>query len=117
MPGRRAERVGRQVIQTLATVVESGVNDPRLLGLTFTSATATDDLRTVRVYYRVFGDHSARVEAARGLKAASGYLRRELARGLALRYVPSLLFEYDTSVQTAERIEKLLRDDPEEGQS
>lgn len=110
MSGRRAERVGRQVVQTLATVVESGVRDPRLFGITFTSAAATDDLRTVRVFFSVFGDDAARAEAAEGLKAASGYLRRELARGLALRYVPSLVFEYDASLHTAERIEKLLRD-------
>ncbi|MFN2425710.1 MAG: 30S ribosome-binding factor RbfA [Candidatus Binatia bacterium] len=110
MAGRRAERVGRQVVQTLASVVESSVHDPRLVGITFTSAAATDDLRTVRVYFTVFGDESARVAAAEGLKAASGYLRRELARGLALRYVPSIVFEYDASLNTAERIEKLLRE-------
>jgi ribosome-binding factor A len=109
MPGRRAERVGRQVVQTLANVVESGVHDPRLHGITFTSASATDDLRTVRVYFTVFGD-ALRDEAAEGLKAAAGYLRRELARGLNLRYVPSLVFEYDESVTTAERIERLLHE-------
>jgi ribosome-binding factor A len=106
--------VGRQVVQTLASVVESGVHDPRLGGVTFTSAAATDDLRTVRVFFTVFGDEAARgaarADAAAGLKAASGFLRRELAHRLALRYVPSLVFEYDESIDTAERIEKLLRE-------
>jgi ribosome-binding factor A len=113
MAGRRAERVGRQVVQTLASVVETGVHDPRLSGLTFTSAQATDDLRTVRVFFTVFGDADAAASAHEGLKAASGYLRRELARGLALRYVPSLQFEYDESIRKAERIEKLLREGQE----
>lgn len=108
MAGRRAERVGRQVVQALASVVESGVHDPRLFGLTFTSAAATDDLRTVRVYFTVFGDQAAAKLAEKGLKAASGFLRRELAHRLSLRYVPAILFEYDTSIYTAERIEKLL---------
>jgi ribosome-binding factor A len=115
MPGRRAERVSRQVVQTLANVVESGVHDPRLKGITFTSAIATDDLRTVRVFFTVFGDFAARDAAAEGLKAASGYLRRELARGLSLRYVPALHFEHDETLETAERIEKLLhREDAHE---
>lgn len=108
MPGRRAERVSRQVIQTLANVAESGVHDPRLKGVTFTSAVATDDLRNVRVFFSVFGDLSDRDAAAEGLKAASGYLRRELAHQLSLRYVPTLHFEYDETLETAERIEKLL---------
>jgi ribosome-binding factor A len=107
--------VSRQVVQTLANVVESGVHDPRLKGITFTSAIATDDLRTVRVFFTVFGDFAARDAAAEGLKAASGYLRREVARGLSLRYVPALHFEHDETLVTAERIEKLLhRDDAHE---
>jgi ribosome-binding factor A len=110
MAGRRAERVSRQVVQALASIVETGVHDPRLAGITFTAATATDDLRTVRVYFTVFGDAPGDEAAADGLKAASGFLRRELAQRLSLRYVPSLLFEYDESVRNAERIARLLRE-------
>ena len=110
MAGRRAERVGRQVVQVLAALLESGVRDPRLVGVTLTSAAATDDLRTVRVWFCVFGDQAAAKAAGEGLRAASGYLRRELAQRMSLRYAPSLLFEYDESVRTAERIEQLLRD-------
>lgn len=113
MAGRRAERVGRQVVQTLATVLEAGAHDPRLAGVTFTSAQATDDLRNVRVFFTVYGGQEA-VDAAReGLQKASGYLRRELAQGLALRYVPNLHFEYDETIRTAERIERLLREGQE----
>jgi len=118
MPGRRAERVGRQVVQALATAVESDVHDPRLAGITFTSASATDDLHTVRVYFSVFGGEDAVAAARDGLKAASGVLRREVAHRLALRYAPSLIFEYDETISTAERIDKLLREKPghEKGQ-
>ena len=108
MAGRRAERVGRQVVQALAAAVASGVGDPRLAGLTFTSATATDDLRTVRVFFTVFGDDAAIATAREGLKAASGFLRREVAHRLSLRYAPTLHFEFDESIRTAERIDKLL---------
>lgn len=102
--------MGRQVVQALATIVESEVHDPRLPGITFTSASATDDLRTVRVFFSVFGDEAAVAAAREGLKAASGFLRRELAHRLELRYVPSLVFEYDESIHTAARIDKLLRE-------
>lgn len=114
MAGRRAERVGRQVVQSLASVVESGVHDPRLFGITFTSASASDDLRNVRVFYTVFGEDKAVRDAARdGLKAATGFLRRELAHRMSLRYVPALSFVYDSTVYTSERIDQLLRESPE----
>lgn len=103
--------MGRQVVQALAAAVSEGVGDRRLAGITFTSATATDDLRNVRVYFSVFGDDEAIAEAREGLKAASGYLRREVAQRLALRYAPTLHFEFDESLRTAERIEKLLERD------
>lgn len=115
MAGRRAERVGRQVVQSLATVVENGVHDPRLVGLTFTSAQATDDLRNVRVFFTVFGGAGAVTAAAEGLQKASGFLRRELAHRMSLRYVPNLHFEYDETLYKAERIEKLLGHDRREG--
>lgn len=105
--------MSRQVVQTLASVVETGVHDPRLVGLTFTSASATDDLRTVRVFFTTFGDAASRKAAREGLKAASGFLRRELAHRMAMRYVPALVFEYDETVLTAERIDRLLREDGE----
>lgn len=116
MAGRRAERVGRQVVQSLASVVESGVHDPRLFGITFTSASASDDLRNVRVFYTVFGEDKAVRDAARdGLKAATGFLRRELAHRMSLRYVPALSFVYDSTVYTSEHIDRLLRQSPDPG--
>lgn len=114
MAGRRAERVGRQVVQTLATLLESGVNDPRVRGVTLTAASASDDLRNVRVFFTAFGDEAAVKEAGVGLAKAAGFLRRELARSLALRYVPDLAFEFDESILRAARIENLLRDKEEE---
>src|SRR5207253_9116030 len=98
----------------LAAAVSPGVGDPRLAGCTFTSATATDDLRTVRVYFPVFGDDSAVTAARDGLKAASGFLRREVAHRLALRYAPTLHFDLDEAGRTADRIEKLLRESHDE---
>jgi ribosome-binding factor A len=98
-------------VHALAAAVSEGVGDPRLVGITFTSATATDDLRTVRVFFAVFGDDTAVAAAYEGLKAASGYLRREVAHRLSLRYAPTLHFDFDESSRTADRISRLLHGD------
>lgn len=108
MPGRRAQRVGKQVVHALASIVESEAHDPRLAGITFIDARATDDLRHVRVYYAVFGDAEAAAGAAAALSAASGFLRREVAQRLDLRHAPTLSFELDDAGRRIERIEKLL---------
>ncbi|HYB97747.1 MAG TPA: 30S ribosome-binding factor RbfA [Candidatus Limnocylindrales bacterium] len=109
MAVRRAERVARQVVQALASILEEGTHDARLSRVTLTDARMSDDLRHARVYFSCFGGQEEAAEAAHALTAASGYLRRELGTRLALRSIPALVFEYDESLARAERIEKLLK--------
>lgn len=112
MAGRRAERVGRQVVQALAQILEGGAQDPRLALVTFTAARMGDDLRSVRVFFSCIGNAGAVAEARAGLAKAEGYLRSALAQRLALRYVPSIVFEYDDTLDRAERIDRLLQQSP-----
>ena len=46
----------------------------------------------------------------KGLKSASGYLRRELYRSLNLRYTPELTFVRDDSINKGAHILEMLRD-------
>ena len=96
-------------MHTLAEILEEGAHDPRLAPVTFTAARMSDDLRSLRVFYSCMGDPAVVAEARAALLRASGYLRSALAERLALRYVPSLSFEFDETMATAERIERLLR--------
>lgn len=107
-------------MHALAEILEAGAHDPRLALVTFTAARMSDDLRTLRVFYTCMGEPAAVAETKAALAKAAGYLRSALAERLALRYVPTLSFEYDETMATAERIENLLRsvkeaDDESEG--
>ena len=44
----------------------------------------------------------------KGLKSASGFLRRELGQSLSLRYTPELIFELDKSIERGSRINTIL---------
>ena len=44
----------------------------------------------------------------KGLKSASGYLRRELGRALNLRYTPELVWELDDSITYGAKMLKLI---------
>lgn len=96
-------------MHALAEILEAGSHDPRLELVTFTGARMSDDLRSLRVFYSCMGDGAAVAEAKAVLAKAQGYLRSALAERLALRYVPSLSFEFDETTARAERIERLLR--------
>jgi len=66
------------------------------------------DSKSARVFVVVAGDDDQASETMKGLQAASGYVRHELAERLQLRRTPELLFILDRSQQYQERIDELL---------
>ena len=55
-------------------------------------------------------DKSDCAQVLKGLKSASGYLRRELGHALQLRYTPELTFVRDDSIDQGAHILDMLRD-------
>ena len=77
--------------------------------MTITHVDTTNDLRYARIYISAL-DKSQEKEMMKGLKSASGYLRRELGAALRLRYTPELQFLADDSIQQGAHILEMLRD-------
>ncbi len=84
------------------------IRDPRIGFATVTEVRVTDDLRIAKVFISVYGDDTKREQSLMGLRAASGFLRRELAHRLELRSAPTLSFEMDATLEQASRIDVLL---------
>lgn len=117
MSNDRARRVGQAVQEELARLFIKGLKDPRIGFLTITGVKMTPDLRSGTVFYSVMGDEAAKRETAAGLKAAVGYLKRELGRVLKLRHIPDLRFVYDESIDRGARIEELLQEVKKQGEA
>lgn len=107
---QRAQRVAETIHHEISQLLIRGLKDPRIGFVTITGVDVTPDLRSARVYYTVIGDDENRAASAAGLKSSVPYLRQQLGRVLRLRYVPELVFAYDSSVDYGNRIEKLLRE-------
>ena len=56
------------------------------------------------------GDDAVKKKAIEGLKAASGYIRREMGRRVQLRITPEFLFELDDSIEYGAHINEVLKD-------
>ena len=69
----------------------------------------TGDLRYAKVFISVL-DKSKEKDVLKGLKSASGFLRRELGHSLQLRYTPELTFVRDDSIDQGAHILDMLRD-------
>lgn len=109
MASNRIGRINEEIQRELASLLRT-VKDPRVHGLvSITHVETTPDLRYAKAFVSVL-DKSDVKEVVRGLKSASGYLRRELGRSLSLRYTPELVFEEDSSIDKGAHILKLLHD-------
>jgi ribosome-binding factor A len=107
----RPARVAHEFQRELSEVLARGLKDPRITGfITVTGAKMAPDLKDVTAYVSVHGDEPTRARTLEGLRAAAGYLQREVARRLALRHTPRLRFVYDESVAEDDKIERLLRE-------
>jgi ribosome-binding factor A len=108
MTTRRQQRVAEQVRHELSELIEREINDPRLELISVTDATVSPDLREVNVYVSSLQGEAARTEVLAGLEAARGFLRRRLGERLKLRVVPNLHFHWDKSLETGDRISRLI---------
>ena len=75
--------------------------------ISVTRVETTGDLRYSKIYLSVLGMQDEK-EFKRGLRSASGYLRRELGNSMKLRYTPELIFEIDHSIEYGAHINEVI---------
>lgn len=107
----RIDRINEEARKEISSIIRE-LKDPRVTkGLcSVVSVDITKDLRWCKVFVSVFGDEAVQKDAIDGLKNAAGFVRKELAQRLGLRYTPEILFTLDNSIEHGAHINKLLND-------
>ena len=109
MASNRIGRINEEIQREMSSLIRT-VKDPRVTGLiSVTAVDTTPDLKFCKLYISVL-DKSDVEQVLKGLKSASGYLRRELGRSLNLRNTPELTFVRDDSIDHGAHILDMLRD-------
>ena len=108
MASNRIHRINEEIQKELSNLLRT-VKDPRVQDtmISITRVETTPDLRYTKVYVSFLPEEKAK-EALAGLNSAGGYLRRELARKLQLRYASEIVWEQDDSIQYGAKMLKLI---------
>ncbi len=108
MASNRIGRINEEIQKELSSLIRN-LKDPRVQDtmISITRVETTPDLRYAKVYASFLQAEKAQ-DALKGLKSASGYLRRELGRALQLRYTPELVWELDDSITYGAKMLKLI---------
>lgn len=106
-------RIGRtnEDIQRVISSLLRSIKDPRIKQgmISVTRVDTTGDLKFCTVYLSVLGLQDEK-NFMKGIKSASGWLRRELGQSLKLRNTPELLFRLDNSIEYGAHISELMNE-------
>lgn len=104
-------RINGEVQKELSRIISREIKDPRIHAMTsVTQVMVTPDLKECKAYISVLGDEQAKQDTLAGLKSASGYIRKELARSINLRNTPEISFFMDESIEYAINMSKKIDD-------
>jgi ribosome-binding factor A len=98
------------VHRELAQMLLRDLRDPRLRGVNLTRVRMTDDLRHGRIFFSHLDGRARAADVIKGFQSANGFIRRQIGRTLGLRYTPEFDFEFDPGLESAARVDALLRE-------
>lgn len=108
MPSNKLARTNDDIQRVISDLLRE-IKDPRVQQgmISVTRVETTGDLRYSKIWLSVLGMKDEK-EFRKGLKSASGWLRRELGNSMSLRYTPELVFEVDHSIEYGAHISDLI---------
>ncbi|WP_417584446.1 30S ribosome-binding factor RbfA [Nitrincola sp.] len=110
---KRTDRVADQIQRDLSMLIQREIRDPRLGMVTVSYVKVSKDLGYADTYVTVMpiGEQDEETVVPQSLAVlnnASGFLRKELSRGIKLRVMPLLRFHFDESVDRGRRLHSLI---------
>jgi ribosome-binding factor A len=110
MASPRSRKIADRIKEIVAFLLERRIKDPRIGFVTLTDVRVTGDSQHATIFYTVLGAESEAQlnDTAKGLEAASGLIRSEVAKQLGMRHAPTIEFIHDALPETARQMEEVL---------
>ncbi len=104
----RAQRIASKVQTLVAEILRDDFGDDKIIsGVSLVGAVAHGGLQFVRLFYY---SHNPDINAVQDrLNKITRTVRYELAARMNQKYVPEIRFEYDDTLDRAERMEKIFQ--------
>lgn len=107
---RRVSKVSSLIKREVSQMLLNGIKDDRVGAgmVSITDVETSGDLQHTKIFVSIYGTESAKAETMEGLKASTGFVRRELGHRIRLRRTPEVVFIEDTSLERGARMVNLL---------
>ena len=105
----RKLRVQDLIREEISSIIQRDVKDPGIGFVTILEVKMSEDLKRAKVFCSVYGEEEAKQQTVEALKRSRGYIRFLLGKRIKLRYTPEISFVLDTTYDTVEKIEEILK--------
>lgn len=112
--GHRLLRVNESIRAVLSSVITvEGLKDPRVGFVTVTGVETSSDLQHAKVFVSVLGGQKERDACLEALEHSRGFLQARLNAALHIKRTPQLEFHYDSTLDNALHIDRLMKQEAE----
>ena len=109
LPYKRSQRVSDLIREEVADIVMYKLKDPRIGFVTVTGVDMSADLKTAKVFISALRPEE-RDSTVEVLNESKKFIRSLLAKRLKMKFIPTLEFRLDTSIDYGFKIDRLLRE-------
>jgi len=109
LPYKRSQRVGDLVREEVADIIMYRLKDPRIGFVTVTGVDMSPDMKNARVYVSVLKEEDREL-TLEILNSSKSFIRSLLSKRLRMKFIPSVEFRFDTSIEYGYKIDKLLKE-------
>ena len=107
----RVNKLDSILQREISTIILQEINDPKLGFPTVTAVDVAPDLKNAKVYVSFLGKNYKKRDGIETLRKSKGLIKSILAKRLKMRRIPDLTFVVDDTLDKAERIEEILKND------
>lgn len=109
---KRSDRISELIKAEIADIIQNKMKDP-LLGQYFVTVSRvkiSDDLQNGLIFISILQESEKKEEVVKALNRAKGFIRGELSRRIRMKNIPDILFKLDTSMEYADKINRILNE-------
>ena len=105
----RLERLSNDIKHHICDIISRHVKDPRLGFITITEVKVSPDMHHAKIYFTVLGEGKEKKDSQDAINSASGFIRKELASCMNIRYTPELDFRLDEAKECSKNIDDIFK--------
>jgi ribosome-binding factor A len=109
LPYKRSQRVGDLIREEVAEIIMYRLKDPRIGFVTVTGVDMSPDMKNARVYVSILKEEDREL-TLEILNSSKSFIRSLLSKRLSMKFIPTVEFRFDTSIEYGYKIDKLLKE-------